>query len=328
MSLIRVALVQAAPVVFDHAATIEKTAELAAEAAAKGAQLALFPEAFISGYPNGLDWGGAGTAIRGEEGQRDYGRRYHASAVVVTSTETERLGVIARKNRLYLVVGVIEREGGTLYCAVLFFNPEGVLFGRRRKVMPTVAERLVWGQGDGSTLQVHDTPLGRMGAVICWENYMPLLRASMYAQGIELYLAPTADDIDSWFPSMQHIAVEGRCFVLSCNQFTRRGDFPKDYGSFPSDDPGFVVSRGGSCLVDPFGQFIIPPHFDGPAILTAEIDTAQIAEAKFSFDCVGHYARPDLFRLEVDRTPRAPVTFVGEEAPTVSDASGVDWQRR
>ena len=250
MSLIRVALVQAAPVVFDRAATIENAAALAAEAAAKGAQLALFPEAFISGYPNGLDWGGAGTAIRGEEAQRDYARRYHGSALVVPGAETERLGAIARKNRLHLVIGDIERDGGTLYCAVLFFNPEGVLFARRRKVMPTVAERLVWGQGDGSSLEVHDTPLGRMGAVICWENYMPLLRASMYAQGIELYLAPTADDVDAWFPSMQHIAAEGRCFVLSCNQFTRRGDFPKDYGSFPTDDPQFVVSRGGSCLVE------------------------------------------------------------------------------
>jgi nitrilase len=152
-----------------------------------------------------------------------------------------------------------------------------------------------------------------MGAVICWENYMPLLRASMYAQGIELYLAPTADDFDSWFPSMQHIAAEGRCFVLSCNQFTRRGDFPKDYGSFPSEDPDAIVSRGGSCLVDPFGRFVIEPHFDGPAVLTAEIDTALIAQGKYSFDCVGHYARPDLFRLEVDRRPRAPVTFKDAE---------------
>lgn len=311
MPVLRVALVQAAPVVFDRAATIEKVAALAAEAAEKGAELVLFPEAFLSGYPNGLDWGGKGTAIKSEEAPRDYARRYHASAVAVPSADTERLGAIARKNRLHLVVGCIERDGGTLYCAVLFFNPEGALFGQRRKVMPTVAERLVWGQGDGSTLTVHETRLGRMGAVICWENYMPLLRASMYAQGIELYLAPTADDFDTWFPTMQHIAVEGRCFVLSCNQFTRRGDFPKDYGSFPSDDPAFVVSRGGSCLVDPFGQFVIPPHFDGPAVLTAEIDTALIAEGKFSFDCVGHYARPDLFRLEVDRTPRAPVTFTG-----------------
>jgi nitrilase len=207
------------------------------------------------------------------------------------------------------VVGVIEREGGTLYCTVLFFGPDGAYLGKHRKLMPTGSERLVWGFGDGSTMPVFDTPLGRMGAVVCWENYMPLMRAAHYAKGIQIYLAPTADGRETWLSTMRHIAMEGRCFVLSCNQYALRSDYPADYVSELGEEPGKVASRGGSCIVSPLGEVLAGPDFDGETILTADIDLADIARGKFDFDAVGHYARPDVFQLVVNEKPTAAVVF-------------------
>ena len=224
---IKVAVAQAAPVVFDRKRTLEKVHALARDAAREGAQLVLFPEAFVSGYPRGMDFG-AVVGSRSEQGREDF-RRYWESSVDVPGPAVDELGRAARNNRIYLVIGVVEREGGTLYCTVLFFAPDGSFLGKHRKIMPTGSERLVWGFGDGSTLPVFETSLGKLGAVICWENYLPLLRAAMYAKGIEIYCAPTADARESWAASMRHIAIEGRCFVLSCNQFNRRRDFPDDY---------------------------------------------------------------------------------------------------
>ena len=160
---------------------------------------------------------------------------------------------------------MIERDGGTLYCSVLFFAPDGALMGKHRKLMPTAAERLVWGFGDGSTMPVFETPIGRLGAVICWENYMPLLRMHMYAQGIQIYCAPTADDRETWLSTLRHIALEGRCFVLGCNQFARRSDYPADYPAIQGNDPAAVMSRGGSCIIDPLGRVLAGPDFDGPS---------------------------------------------------------------
>jgi nitrilase len=208
---------------------------------------------------------------------------------------------------VYLVIGVIERDGGTLYCTVLFFAPEGRYLGKHRKLMPTASERLVWGFGDGSTLPVFATPFGRLGAVICWENYMPLLRMAMYAKGIQLYCAPTADGRDTWIATMQHIALEGRCFVLSCNQFARRSDYPEDYATLFGDDPRTVLSRGGSCIINPLGQVLAGPDFVGECILTADLDMGDIARGKYDFDVVGHYARPDVFRLHVNEQPQVVV---------------------
>ena len=182
----------------------------------------------------------------------------------------------------------------------------------------TASERLGWGFGDGSTLPVYDTPLGKLGSVICWENYMPLLRAAMYGKGIEIYCAPTADPRDTWFASMRHIALEGRCFVLSANQFCRRKDYPADYATRMSDDPETVYSAGGSCIIGPLGQVLAGPVTDREAILTAEIDMREIARARFDFDPVGHYSRPDIFNLTVDETPRPGVNYFvrdrGDEA--------------
>jgi nitrilase len=301
----KVAVVQATPVVFDRERTLKKVHALTGEAARQGARLVVFPEAFVSAYPRGLDFG-AVVGSRSDEGREQF-RRYWESSVDVPGPAVEALARTARSFRIYLVIGVIERDRGTLYCTVLFFAPDGSYLGKHRKVMPTASERLVWGFGDGSTMPVYDTPLGRVGAVICWENYLPLMRAAMYAKGIELYCAPTADPRDSWIASMRHIAVEGRCFVLSCNQFNRRRDFPSDYRAAFGDDPDAVVTRGGSCIVDPFGNFLAGPNTESEAILTAEIDRAQIVRGKFDLDVVGHYARPDIFHLQVDERPKMPV---------------------
>ncbi|HEX6973296.1 MAG TPA: nitrilase-related carbon-nitrogen hydrolase [Vicinamibacterales bacterium] len=302
----KAAVVQAAPVAFDRARTLDKVAALARDAAAQGAKLVVFPEAFVSAYPRGLDFG-AVIGSRTEEGREDF-RRYWESSVEVPGPGVDSLSETARANAIFLVVGVIERDGGTLYCTVLFFGPDGAYLGKHRKIMPTASERLVWGFGDGSTLPVFDTEIGKLGAVICWENYLPLMRTAMYAKGIEIYCAPTADARDSWIASMQHIAVEGRCFVLSCNQFNRRRDFPADYRSHYGDDPDTIVTRGGSCIVDPFGKILAGPAFEGETILIAEIDRAQVTRGKYDLDVVGHYARPDIFQLHVDERPKPPVT--------------------
>ena len=310
----KVAVVQAASVAFDRERTLDKVHALASEAASQGARLVLFPEAFVSAYPRGLDFG-AVVGSRTEDGRRDF-QRYWESSVDVPGPAVDQLARTARATSIYLVIGVIERDRGTLYCTVLFFTPDGAYLGKHRKLMPTASERLVWGFGDGSTMPVYDTPLGKLGAVICWENYLPLMRASMYAKGIELYCAPTADSRDSWVASMRHIACEGRCFVLSCNQFNRRRDFPADYRTPFGDDPDTILTRGGSCIVDPFGNFLAGPNFDGEAILTAEIDRAQIIRGKFDLDVVGHYARPDVFQLHVDERPKVPVTTHSEDIAT------------
>jgi nitrilase len=293
----RAAVVQAAPVVFDLARTLDKLADLAADAARRGAALAVFPEAFVSAYPKGLDFG-ARIGSRSAEGREQF-RRYFESSIDVPGPATERIGRAAKAGGLHLVVGVVERDGGTLYCTALFFGPDGRLLGKHRKLMPTALERIVWGFGDGSTLTVLDTPLGKLGAVICWENYVPLLRMAMYAKGVQLYCAPTADDRDTWLPTMRHVALEGRCFVLSACQYLTRADCPADY-PVQADDPNAVLMRGGSCIVAPLGQVLAAPNFESERILTADLDLAEIVRGKYDFDVVGHYARPDVFQLIVN----------------------------
>jgi nitrilase len=312
--IVRAAVVQAAPVAFDRVRTLEKVAALTADAASRGAHLVVFPEAFVSAYPRGMSFG-AVVGSRTDAGREAY-RRYWESAVDVPGPAVETLASIAATNAVHLVIGVIERDGGTLYCSVFFFAPDGRYLGKHRKVMPTAAERLIWGFGDGSTLPVYDTPLGRLGAVICWENYMPLLRMAMYAKGVQLYCAPTADGRDTWLPTMRHVALEGRCFVLSCNQFCRRSDYPADYDTNFGDNPDTIVSCGGSCIIGPLGQILAGPDFDGETILTADLDLGEIARGKFDFDVVGHYARPDIFQLRVNTEPQPAVVTTGDhDAP-------------
>ena len=300
-SRIVASVVQAGSLLLDTPGTLAKLANLAAKARAAGAQLAVFPEAFVGGYPKGMQFG-ASLGIRTAEGREEF-RAYFYSAIDVPSAETDFIGQVARDNQIYLVAGVIERSGGTLYCTVLFFSPAGELLGKHRKLMPTALERVVWGSGDGSTLTVLDTPIGKIGAVICWENYMPLLRTAMYAKGIELYCAPTVDDRDVWTSSIRHIACEGRCFVLSACQY-----LPGSGSSATSDAGQKPLIRGGSCIVTPLGHWLAEPFYGSEQILTAEIDLAEIAEGKFDLDVVGHYARADVFQLQVNESPQTAVS--------------------
>ncbi|NWF70712.1 MAG: carbon-nitrogen hydrolase family protein [Chloroflexi bacterium] len=308
--MICAAVIQDAPLAFDRARSLQKAADLMADAARRGAQLVVFPEAFLSGYPKGVDFG-ARVGMRSPEG-RELFRLYYESALEVPGAETQRLGEWARANGLYVVIGVIERDGGTLYCTALFFAPDGCLLGKHRKTMPTAMERLIWGFGDGSTLPVIETALGRVGAVICWENYMPLLRTAMYAQGVQLYCAPTVDDRETWQPTMRHIALEGRCFVLASCQYARRRDYPADYAPVQGDHPDTVLIRGGSCIIGPLGEVLAGPCYDEAAILTAQLDLEAIMRGKFDLDVVGHYARPDIFQLHVNRQAKTPVQFHDE----------------
>lgn len=289
---VRVAVVQAGSILYDTEQTLAKAERLAAEAAARRARLIVFPEAFLGGYPKGADFG-ARVGSRTPEGRKQF-RRYFEDAIDVPGPATARLGETAREAGAWLVIGTIERDGGTLYCTVLFFAPDGSLAGKHRKLMPTAMERLIWGFGDGSTMPVIETGFGRMGAAICWENYMPLLRAALYAKGVQLYCAPTVDDRESWPGSMRHIALEGRCFVLSACQHVQGGA------------PGESI-RGGSVIVSPLGQVLAGPCYEGECILSADIDPGETAEGKYDLDVAGHYARPDVFRLEVNESPMPPV---------------------
>ncbi|MFL5340371.1 MAG: carbon-nitrogen hydrolase family protein [Gemmataceae bacterium] len=309
--LVRAAVVQAAPVLFDTPKSLQKLADLTADAARQKAELVVFPEAFVGGYPKGHDFG-VSVGIRTPEG-RDEFRCLFENAVEVPGPATEFLGTVARDHAVHLVVGVVERAGGTLYCTALIFGPDGSLLGRHRKLVPTAMERVIWGSGDGSTLPVVPTKLGRIGAVICWENYMPLLRTAMYARGIELYCAITVDDRETWVPTVRHIALEGRCFVLSACQFVSRADLPAGYPTdrFPASQD--VLIRGGSCIVGPLGELLAGPVCGEECVLTAALDRADLARARFDFDVVGHYARPDVFRLHVNEQPMRSVVFDGPE---------------
>jgi nitrilase len=307
MKSVRVAVVQAGSYVFDTARSIEKLRNYCQQAADAGAALAVFPEAFLGGYPKGIDFG-ARVGSRSAEGRDDF-RRYSDAAIAVPGAETGVLGEIAAKHRLRIVVGVIEKDGGTLYCTALFFSPDGVLEGKHRKLMPTAMERLIWGFGDGSTLPAIATEYGIVGAAICWENYMPLLRSAMYAKGVNLWCAPTVDDRETWQSTMRHIAMEGRCFVLSACQYLVRADCPADYRPIQGESPETVLIGGGSLIVSPLGQVLAGPLRGGEGMLTAELDMDEIARGKFDFDVVGHYARPDVFRLVVDERAKTAVTF-------------------
>lgn len=312
---IHVAVVQAAPVLFDRDATIDKACRLIHDAASQGAQLVLLPEAFVPAYPRGLGFGMV-VGSRSSVGRRIW-QRYWENAVEIPSSATEILGEAVREAGVYLAIGIIERDSrfsrGTLYCTLLYFSPDGQIAGKHRKLKPTGAERLIWGEGDGSTLTVLDTEYGKIGGLICWENYMPLARMALYGKGVEVYLAPTADARETWQATLRHISCEGRCFVLGCNQYVTKAMYPEDMEGLEelAAQPE-VMCRGGSVIISPMGDVLAGPLYDEERILFAELDLAEVVRGKLDFDVVGHYARPDVFQLNVSSCPALPVTGESE----------------
>jgi nitrilase len=310
----RVAVVQAGSVYGDTAATLDRFARLVEEAASGGARLVVFPEAFLGGYPKGLTFGSP-VGRRTDAGRDEY-LRYSGAAVELGGPEVAFVADVAARTGVFVVLGLVERSGGTLYCSTLMVDPRRGPVGHHRKLMPTAAERLVWGFGDGSTIPVVDSPAGRLGTVICWENYMPMLRQAMYAQGIEIYCAPTVDDRDVWQHTMRHIALEGRCFVLAPCQYARREDYPDDYASaIPAVGANEPLIRGGSVIVDPLGEVLAGPVYGQECVLFADVDLDRRVRSHLDLDVVGHYARPDVFQLLVDDTPKRPVNFTSRTAP-------------
>lgn len=301
--IVKVAVVQAAPELFDRDGTVRKTIKLINECAAKGAEFVLFPEAYIPAYPRGFSFGMV-VGSRDEQGRKLW-QKYWENAVEVPGKTTRELGEAIREKGIYAAIGLIERDthssGGTLYCTIVYFGPDGSILGKHRKLKPTASERLIWGEGDGSTLTVLDTELGKIGGLICWENYMPLARMAMYQKGVEIYLAPTADQRNGWQASMRHIALEGRCYVLSCNQYIKKDMYPIDLpGIEELKDQPDVMCRGGSVIVSPLGEVLAGPLFDEEGILYADLDMNVIIRSKVDMDVVGHYARPDVFQLTVN----------------------------
>lgn len=299
---VTVAAVQATPVFLDRAATTDKACALIKEAAGGGASLVVFPETFIPTYP---DW----VWRRPAWSDGAFVERLYENSVAIPSPTVDQLSAAAAEAGAYVAMGINEIAGGTLYNTLLYFGPDGSLVGRHRKLMPTGGERTVWGMGDGSTLGVVQTPFGVVGGLLCWENYMPLARAAMYAQGVEVYVAPTWDNSDTWVGTLQHIAKEGRCYVIGCAPLLRGSDVPAELrgDDYHGDDDW--MSRGLSTIVAPGGEILAGPLSEREGILYAEIDTATIGPQRRQFDPVGHYARPDVFRLTVDTTRRDSVSF-------------------
>ena len=271
-----------------------------------GAELVVMPEALLGGYPKGEGFG-TQLGYRLPEG-RDAYARYFANAIDVPGAETEALAGLSARTGAYLVLGVIERDASTLYCTALYFDPQRGLVAKHRKLMPTGTERLIWGKGDGSTLPVLDSPLGRIGAAVCWENMMPLLRTAMYAKGVELWCAPTVDEREMWQVSMRHVAHEGRCFVVSaCQVQASPQALGIEVANWPSERP---LIAGGSVIVSPMGDILAGPLLGEAGLLTAQINTDDLVRARYDYDVVGHYARPDVFELVVDERAKPGVRYI------------------
>lgn len=299
---LKVCLIQDSPVFFDKEKTIDKVEQLTKKYAKQDCKLIIFPESFIPGYPRGFSFG-ATIGSRTNEGRNLYSE-YYKNSIDVESEDLQRLENISKSEDVYLIIGVTERENthGSLYCSMLYISPTAGLLGVHRKIKPTGSERIIWSEADGKSLVTYKTKIGKLGGLICWENYMPLARMAMYKKGIEIYIAPTADSREEWTSTMQHIALEGRCFVLGCNQFFTKSMYPDKYQSLVQDEPENMC-RGGSVIVSPLGKIIAGPLFDEAGALITEIDLEEIKSSKLDFDVIGHYSRNDIFKFEVLNQP-------------------------
>ena len=286
------------------AATLENILAFEGDIKQANCDLLVMPEALLGGYPKGADFG-TRVGYRTPEGREDF-LQYWQQAIEPDGPEVARLSKLAKACHTAIVTGVIEKSGSTLYCTALFISDSGELLGKHRKLMPTASERLIWGQGDGSTMPVLETRAGRIGAAICWENYMPLLRTAMYAKGMEIWCAPTVDDRDIWQTSMSHIAYEGRNFLVSACQYQAPPSLTGFHDeTWPENKP---LIRGGSVIMSPMGEVLAGPLYNDEGLISASIDLDDIIKARYDMDPVGHYSRPDVFKLIVDEQERPPVS--------------------
>jgi len=299
---VKVGVVQESPVFFDKEKTLAKLEMLVATYAPQGCELLVFPESFVPGYPKGFDFG-AKIGSRSDAGRQLF-YDYSTNSIDLESEDRTRLEKISKKYGVYLVIGITEKQNsnGSLYCSMLYLSPTNGLLGVHRKIKPTGTERLVWSEAAGESLVTFQTPIGKLGGLICWENYMPLARMSMYQKGVEIYIAPTADSRDEWTATMKHIALEGRCFVLGCNQYYTKSMYPEKYMTSVKDEPENLCS-GGSIIVSPLGKVLAGPLFDTTGVLIAELDLEDVPRSKLDFDVIGHYARNDIFELKVNGQP-------------------------
>lgn len=299
---VKVGVVQATPALFDIEKTVQIVIDWIEKGSKDGCELLLFPESFIPCYPRGLDFDS--VVGRRTEKSRNQWLDYWENSIETSSPHIQKISNAIRKVGIFVALGVTEREsvGGSLHCTLLYFDKDGNLIGKHRKLKPTGLERYIWSESDGSTLVSFDTEVGKIGGLICWENYMPLARMSMYQRGVEIYLAPTADSRESWPSTMLHIALEGRCFVLACNQFVRKMDYPERHQADLADEPD-IMSSGGSIIISPLGEVLAGPLWNEEGLLTAELDFSVLAKSKLDFDVVGHYSRNDVFKLEVVGQP-------------------------
>ena len=300
--MIKIGVVQATPFLFDAAKTLQAVKKWIEKASQEKCQLVLFPEAFIPGYPRGMDFGTV-VGKRTEKGKKQW-QNYWENSIEVPGTYTEKLGDLARENSIYLAIGISERDltSKSLYCTLLYFNPEGKLLGKHRKIKPTGSERIIWGEGDGSTLTTVNSRIGKIGGLICWENYMPSARMAMYSKGIEIYLAPTADNRESWLTALKHIAAEGRCYVLGANQYVVQNHYPPPLQKEIREE-NEVMSPGGSVIISPNGEVLAGPLYNEEGLLTTDFDPGEVIRSRMDFDVIGHYARDDIFSFNVRDIP-------------------------
>lgn len=297
MKAFKVGVVQSTPVFFDIVATLQKTEQIVAQQAAEGTQLLLFPESYFPGYPRGFDFD-TKIGSRTESGRATW-KAYWDNSIAANGATSDELARIAAEHQVFIAMGVTEKDErtDTLYCSLFYFDPAKGLIGVHRKLKPTGTERLIWGEGDARGLAVHQNQMCSIGGLICWENLMPLARMALYEQGIQLYLAPTADARPTWLPILQHIAQEGRCYVMGANQFFRKSDYPsrwRELVDVPED-----CCPGGSAIISPYGEVLAGPLWGEEGVLTAIVDLDEVVKSRFDFSAAGHYNRPDIFDFNV-----------------------------